>query len=98
MNTSNYLSFNDIEKLCEEKTEAIVYCKHCGHSMNISKKIGKRICSHCGNYAFVNDKEWIDIDNYKNHNQIEWVTNFYDRFIKNLPEDTLITVYECVKN
>jgi hypothetical protein len=49
-------------------------------------------------YAFVNDKEWIDIDNYKNHNQIEWVTNFYDRFIKDLPEDTLITVYECVKN
>lgn len=57
MNTSNYLSLNDIEKLCEEKTEATVYCKHCGHSMNISKKIGKRICSHCGNYAFVNDKE-----------------------------------------
>ena len=57
MNTSNYLSFNDIEKLCNEKTEATVYCKHCGHSMNISKKIGKRPCTHCGYYVFIDDKE-----------------------------------------
>lgn len=24
----------------------------------------------------------------------EWITNFYDKYIKNLPEDTLLTIYE----
>lgn len=54
---SSYLSLNDIEKLMEEKTENRIACKNCGHTMNISNRKGKRICSHCGYYVFINDKE-----------------------------------------
>lgn len=58
MNMENkYLSFNDIEKLMEEKTDNRVYCKNCGRSMNILSSRGKRICTHCGYYVFINDKE-----------------------------------------
>lgn len=47
-------------------------------------------------YAFVTKDEWVELaDNVK---QIQWVTEFYDRFIKNLPNDTLISVYECIRN
>lgn len=27
----------------------------------------------------------------------EWVINYYDRFIKDIPDDELITIYECIK-
>lgn len=57
MNTSNYLSFSDIEKLDEEKTENRIYCKNCGHALNISHQRDKRICNHCGKYVFREDKE-----------------------------------------
>lgn len=29
--------------------------------------------------------------------QFTWMRNFYDVFIKNLPDDTLLTIYECVR-
>jgi hypothetical protein len=48
-------------------------------------------------YAFVDQNGWHDIDSEKGE-QIEWVNNFYDKFIKNLPENTRISVYECVRN
>lgn len=46
-------------------------------------------------YAFVDQNGWYDIDSEK-MNQIDWVNNFYEKFIHNLPQNTLITVYECV--
>ena len=57
MNMSNHLSFDDIEKLCDEKTANRIYCKNCGHTMNISNQREKRICNHCGQYVFKDDKE-----------------------------------------
>lgn len=48
-------------------------------------------------YAFVDQNGWHDIDSEKGE-QIEWVNNFYDKFIKKLPENTRISVYECVRN
>lgn len=54
---NNYLSFDDIEKLHDEKTENRIYCKNCGHTLNISNRRDKRICNHCGMYVFKDEKE-----------------------------------------
>ena len=47
-------------------------------------------------YAFVDGEHWFELED--NMSQIEWVKDFYDNFIKNLPENTLISVYECTRN
>lgn len=46
-------------------------------------------------YAYLDQNGWIEIGD--NDNQFEWVTEFYDRFIKKLNDDDLITIYDCVK-
>lgn len=47
-------------------------------------------------YAFVSDKVgWIDASEAES--QFSWMSCFYDMFIKNLPDDTLLTIYECKK-
>lgn len=53
----NYLSFDDIQKLHDEKTANRIICKNCGHTMNISNSRDKRICSHCGKYVFREEKD-----------------------------------------
>lgn len=46
-------------------------------------------------YAFATKDDWFELtDNVK---QIDWVNGFYDRFIKHLDDNTLISVYECLK-
>jgi hypothetical protein len=48
-------------------------------------------------YAFVSENiEWIEMEPHVN--QFEWVSNYYDRFIKPLSNDTLLTIYECKKS
>lgn len=55
--------------------------------------------SHCSafwGYAFVDDSEWWrDLSFEKN--QIDWVLNFYKDIIEPLPDNTLLTVFECRK-
>lgn len=47
-------------------------------------------------YAFLSDiNGWLDAEDEKD--QFAWMNNFYNVFIKNLPEDTLLTIYECKK-
>lgn len=47
-------------------------------------------------YAFVSDKTgWVDASDQPD--QFLWMASFYDMFIKNLDDDTLLTIYECVK-
>lgn len=47
-------------------------------------------------YAFVSETiGWADAEETKD--QFSWISNFYDVFIKVLPEDTLLTIYECKK-
>jgi hypothetical protein len=47
-------------------------------------------------YAFVSeDIEWVEMEPHVN--QFEWVSGFYDRFIKPLSDETLLTIYECKK-
>lgn len=46
-------------------------------------------------YAFVSDMDgWLDADG---KDQFTWMKTFYDMFIKNLPDDILLTIYECRK-
>ena len=47
-------------------------------------------------FAFVDENGWYEMDD--NISQIEWVNNFYEKFIVPLPEDTLISIYECYKS
>lgn len=47
-------------------------------------------------YAFVSEKTgWIEAS--ETDDQFTWMSNFYDLFIKNLDEDSLLTIYECRK-
>lgn len=47
-------------------------------------------------YAFLSEKTgWIDADNCED--QFVWMSNFYDTFIKNLDDETILTIYECKK-
>jgi len=52
-------------------------------------------CESMGFYAFVTDKEWIEIPSIQN--EIPWKINFYDKFIKDLPDNDLLTTYVCTK-
>lgn len=47
-------------------------------------------------YAFLSkDTGWIDADDVAD--QFTWMSMYYDTFIKNLPENTLLSIYECIK-
>ena len=46
-------------------------------------------------YAFVDEKGWYELQ--ENVSQFDWVKNFYNKFIKPLPNDTLLTIFECKK-
>ena len=46
-------------------------------------------------YAFVDENKWTELD--ETTSQFEWVKNFYDRFIKPLDDNTLLTIFECKK-
>lgn len=47
-------------------------------------------------YAFLSEKTgWIDADDCED--QFVWMSKFYDTFIKNLDDETILTIYECKK-
>lgn len=47
-------------------------------------------------YAFVTKTgNWLELED--DMDQFLWVGKFYDSFIEPLPDDTLLTIYECVK-
>ena len=47
-------------------------------------------------FAVVDENKWSELEDYIDQNV--WISNFYDIFIKNLSEDTTISIYECVRN
>lgn len=49
------------------------------------------------NYAFVDKDGWVDIDDFEG-TETEWVSGYYDRFIKNLDPNALVTIFECSIN
>ena len=46
-------------------------------------------------YAVVDQNGWKELED--KDDQFDWVINFFDRFIENLPDDTRISVYECAR-
>ena len=46
-------------------------------------------------YAFVSKNGWMELG--EDTDQFIWVRNFYESFIDPLPDDTLLTIYECQK-
>ncbi len=47
-------------------------------------------------YAFLSEKTgWVDASD--TNDQFVWMAEYYNMFIKNLPYDTLLTIYECKK-
>lgn len=49
------------------------------------------------NYAFVDKNGWVDVDSYGG-NEKEWINTFFDKFVKNINPNELLTIYECSIN
>lgn len=83
---------NDTEKLIYENMKnRVIYFQKFGTKENYVAS-----STAFWGYAFLSAKTgWVELED--TDNQFEWVTNFYERFIKPLPEDTLLTIYECTK-
>ena len=47
-------------------------------------------------YAYLDENGWVDMDD--GHNSIDWIVNFYDKFITKLKPTDMITVFECARN
>ena len=43
-------------------------------------------------YAYADDNKWKWADDHKD---IDWITEFYDKYVKALKPDDLVTLYEC---
>ena len=53
-------------------------------------------CTAFWGFAFLSEETgWVELDD--STSQFTWMNNYFDVFIKNLPEDTLLTIYECAK-
>lgn len=48
------------------------------------------------NYAYLDEKGWQDIDDAKN--DIEWVSQYFDKFCANLKDTDKVTIFECTKD
>lgn len=55
MKRTNYLSYKDIEKITQRATNHKVKCK-CGHSVVVTNKYDRVICSWCGNWVYKDKK------------------------------------------
>jgi len=53
-------------------------------------------CSSFWAFAFLNDLDiWLDADDCP-VSQFEWMSTYYDRFIRGLPDDTTLTIFEYI--
>lgn len=53
-------------------------------------------CSSFWAFAFLNQFDmWLDADDCP-VSQFEWMSTYYDRFIKPLPDDTVLTIFEYI--
>lgn len=52
-------------------------------------------CTAFWGYAFVDNDGWTEVSEDAT---ADWTIKFYNRFIKPLPENALITIYECIRN
>jgi hypothetical protein len=56
-NKKSYYSLKEIKLQDQVRVDDRVLCKNCGHSLLIPKVKGKKLCSHCGRYVFLDSKE-----------------------------------------
>lgn len=47
-------------------------------------------------FAYLDKDGWRELGPHMD--QFVWVNNFYDKFIKPLSDDSLLTIYECIRN
>ena len=47
------------------------------------------------NYAFVDKNGWVDMSD---EDERKWITNFFERFIKDIDPNETVTIYECTIN
>lgn len=47
------------------------------------------------NYAFVDKNGWVDMSD---EDERKWITNFFERFIKDIDPNDTVTIYECTVN
>jgi hypothetical protein len=47
------------------------------------------------NYAFVDKNKWVGLDD--DNKELDWIENFYDRFVKNVQPEEKITIFECTR-
>lgn len=47
------------------------------------------------NYAFVDKNGWVDLSD---EHERKWITNFFERFIKDIDPNETVTIYECTVN
>lgn len=74
--------------------------KNMEHRTTYFEKFGTKENYVLGNiafwgYAFVSNNGWAELEDEMD--QFVWVRNFYELFIEPLPEDTLLTIYECTR-
>jgi hypothetical protein len=68
-----------------------------------NKETFAKCCSNFTMWAIVKDGKWIEkgdmgwwgISSETNEEALDWELNFYDTYIKPLPDDTLLTVVDC---
>lgn len=49
------------------------------------------------NYGYVDKNGWFDVDSFEG-SEAEWIRTFYERFIKPLNPNDLVTIFECSIN
>ena len=48
------------------------------------------------NYAYLDENGWVDIDDAKS--DIEWVSEYFERFCAKLKDTDKVTIFECTKD
>ena len=79
----------------EEKIKQSMGDKQAYFSKFKSKEHYVKYSTSYWNFAYVDDKNWFDITQI---DESAWIENFYDRFVKALKPDDLVSIYECTTN
>lgn len=86
-------------KTPETEQEKTIY-NNMKHRVNYFKDFGDKDTYVNSNtafwsYAFLSEETgWVDMENYE---QFVWINNYYNTFIKNLPENIKLHIIECKK-
>lgn len=84
----------------ETETEKTIY-ENMKNRVAYFKKFGSKenyiiSCTAFWAYAFLSEATgWVELED--DMNQFDWMSGFYDKFIRPLPDDMLLTIYECRK-